>query len=278
MRRRLSVLLMLPVILFVCAVAASAAVPDTGFHGPRWSLGPLVATYAGPSHADLLFRTNDIMAVMSSEPGTRLADFETGTPAGLRAYWSYRPALGLAATYSFSNYSSAETFKPLQWDSARELSTDLHELDFTVHYGLDFVRNQKLLPYVGFGIGIVMADTNLRIDLHNTPGTHVDDDDPSSPLLPDQHFDVGARDTTLAYIGLAGLIYRFGSRVALNAEMQGVMGDIRQTFEYAGSLQHIRPSSSPENVADWGLNDILGGSYPMDLNGVRLSIGVLVGL
>ena len=278
MRRPPPALAMLPAILIVCAASASAAAPAAGFHGPRWSLGPLVATYAGPSHADLLFRTNDIMPLLGSEPGIRLVDFETGTPAGLRAYWSYRPALGLAATYSFSNYSSAETFLPSGWSSPRELSTNLHELDLTVHYGLDFVRNQKLLPYVGFGIGLVMADSHLKIDLLNTSGVQVDDDDPDSPLLPDKHFDIGARDTTMAYIGLAGLIYRFGSRVALNAEMQGVMGDIRQTFDYAGSLQHIRPGSTPGDVEDWGINDILGGSYPMDLSGVRLSIGVLVGI
>ncbi len=147
-----------------------------------------------------------------------------------------------------------------------------------MHYGLDFVRNQKLLPYVGFGIGLVMADSHLQIDLLNSSGVQVDDDDPDSPLLPDKHFDIGARDTTMAYIGLAGLIYRFGSRVALNAEMQGVMGDIRQTFDYAGSLQHIRPETDPSAIEDWGKNDILGGSYPMDLSGVRLSIGILVGI
>jgi opacity protein-like surface antigen len=276
MRSPLPALCTLPVALLVCAVSASAAVPNAGYHGPRWSLGPLIATYAGPSHADLLFRTNDIMPVMQSEPGLRLSDFETGMPAGLRVYWAYRPALGLAATYSFSDYSSAATFTPHGWSSPRELTTDLYELDFTLHYGMDFVRNQKLLPYAGFGIGFAMADSRLSIELINTPGIHEDSDDPSSPLLPDRQFEIDARDTTMTYIGLAGLIYHFGSRLALNAEIQGVMGDIRQTFEYAGSLQHIQPGTL--NADDWKLNDILGGSYPMDLNGVRLSIGVLVGL
>lgn len=278
MRRLLSALFTLPVALLVCAAPAFAAAPVPAFSGPRWSLGPLVSTYAGPSHADVLFRTNEVMASgFGSEPGIRLSDFETGTPAGLRVHWAYRPALGLAATYSFANYSSAATFNPHEWTSARELSTNLHELDFTVHYGLDFVRNQKILPYVGFGIGIAMADSQLDIGLVNTPGTLSDPEDPTS-YLPDRSFAVKARDTTFAYIGLAGLLYRFGNRVALNAEMQGVMGDIRQTFDYAGSRQHIEANPEPAAVEDWGTNDILGGSYPMDLNGVRLSIGLLVGL
>jgi opacity protein-like surface antigen len=242
-------------------------------------VGPLIATYAGPSHADLLFRTNEVMVSgMASEPGFLLSDFETGTPAGLRAYWAYRPALGLAATYSFSNYSSAQAFTAHGWDSPRELTTDLHELDFTLHYGLDFVRSQRILPYVGFGIGFAMADSRLSIDLLNTPQVHEDADDSDSPLLPNRQFEIEARDTTLTYLGLAGMMYRFGGRFAINAEIQGVMGDIRQTFEYAGSLQHIQPEAPPGAIDDWGLNDILGGSYPMDLNGMRLSIGVLVGL
>lgn len=275
--RRLPARLLLSALALVCALPAAAARPGEPIHLPRWSVGPLVATYAGPSHADLLFRENDILALMSGDPGTRLSDFETGMPFGLRAYWSYRPALGLAATYNYSDYASSETFLPHGWTSPRELTTKLHELDLTVHYGLDFVRNQKLLPYVGFGIGFAVADSRLAIDLVNTPGTQTDPDDPDT-RLPDRSVEVAARDKTLAYIGLAGLIYRFGSRLALNAEIQGVMGDIRQTFEYAGSLQHILPSPQPDDVADWGVNDILGGSYPMDLNGVRLSIGILIGL
>lgn len=276
MRRPLARLL-LSAFALVCALPAAAAPPGPPTQLPRWSLGPLVATYAGPSHADLLFRENDILAVMSGDPGTRLSDFETGMPFGLRAYWAYRPALGLAASYSFSDYASSQIFMPHGWTSARELTTDLHELDLTVHYGLDFVRNQKLLPYVGFGIGLVLADSRLTIDLVNTPGTQTDPEDPDT-RLPDRSIETKARDKTLAYIGLAGLIYRFNRRVALNAEIQGVMGDIRQTFDYAGSLQHILPSPQPDDVADWGTNDILGGSYPMDLNGVRLSIGLLIGL
>lgn len=276
--RRLPARLSLSALALVCALPA-AAPAETLTHLPRWNVGPLVATYAGPSHADLLFRENDILAVMSSDPGTRLSDFETGMPVGLRAYWAYRPALGLAASYNYSDYASSETWTIFGWTTPRELTTKLHELDLTVHYGLDFVRNQKLLPYVGFGIGFAMADSRLTIELVNTPGVQSDPEDPGT-VLPDRNFEIEARDTTLAYIGLAGLIYRFTGRIALNAEIQGVMGDIRQTFEYAGSLQHVlaHPEDHAQDIEDWGANDILGGSYPMDLNGVRLSIGLLIGL
>ena len=89
-----------------------------------------------------------------------------------------------------------------------------------------------------------------------------------------------ATDTTLAYMGLAGLIYRFASRMSINAEIQGIMGDIRQTFDYEGSLQYLAREGviDPAAIEDWGTNDILGGSYPLDLVGVRLSVGLLVTL
>ncbi|MBM4117247.1 hypothetical protein FJ251_05810 [bacterium] len=276
--RRLPALLLLSASALVCALPAAAARPGEQIHLPRWSLGPQVATYAGPSHADLLFRENEVMvAGMDSEPGLRLSDFESGLPVGLRIYWAYRPALGLAATYGFSNYSSAQTFTAHQWPSPRELATDLHELDVTVHYGLDFVRNQKLLPYVGFGIGLALADSRLSIDLINVQ--EPDPEDPAS-LLPDRSFEIKARDHSLHYLGLAGLIYRFTSRVAISAEMQGVMGDIRQSFDYGGSYQYlvVDPENQQDVINDWKTNDILGGSYPMDLTGVRLSIGLLIGL
>lgn len=282
MRRRLPLLCLTALCALVASAASASAEPETAGRaslmptGPRWSVGALVATYAGPSHSNLLFRTNDIMAVMGSDPGTRLVDFDPGLPVGLRAYWRYRKALGFAATYSTSSYSSAGTFLPQQWSSPRELKTRLHELDLTVHYGLDFVRSELLQPYVGFGIGFILADSALDIDLLNVNGVTVSDE--SEQLIPDQHFSVKATDSTIAYLGLAGLLYHLAPRITLNAEIQGIMGDIRQTFEYDGSLQYIVPGAESSAVEDWGRNDILGGSYPLDLVGLRLSVGVLVSL
>ncbi|MCB9512787.1 MAG: hypothetical protein H6694_00485 [Candidatus Latescibacteria bacterium] len=283
MRRRLPLLRLLALCALVVSASSASATspPGAGSEslmptGPRWSVGAMVATYAGPSHSNLLFRTNDIMAVMGSDPGTRIGDFDSGLPVGLRAFWRYRRAISFAATYSTSSYSSAANFDPLSWSSPRELKTRLHELDLTLHYGLEFVRSELLQPYVGFGIGFIVADSRLAIDLINVNGVTVSED--SNEFLPDRRFDVKATDSTIAYLGLAGLIYHFGPRMALNAEIQGIMGDIRQTFEYDGSLQYIAPGTASSTVEDWGRNDILGGSYPLDLVGVRLSVGLLVTL
>lgn len=272
-------LLLCCLILSLLIPALAVADPGTSGGSPsRLYLGTLVGTWAGPSHADLLFRTNDIMQSMGSDFGVRISDFDSSTPLGLRLYWSYRPALGFSATYSLSNYSSAQTFNPHGWSTPRELKTRLHEVGLAVHYGLDFVRSHKLLPYIGVGFGVVYADSDLSIDLLNVNGVTEDSDDPDSPLRPDARRLVSANDTTLAYFGLAGLIFHLNGRIALNAEMQGIMGDLRQTFDYAGSMQHIAPGSEPEILESWNSNDILGGVYPLDLNGVRLSIGILVGI
>ena len=283
MRRRLPLLRLLALCALVASASSASATSPPGAGneslmptGPRWSVGAMVATYAGPSHSNLLFRTNDIMAVMGSDPGTRIGDFDSGLPVGLRAFWRYRRAISFAATYSTSSYSSAATFDPRGWSSPRELKTRLHELDLTLHYGLEFVRSELLQPYVGFGVGIMAADSRLGIDLLNVGGVTDAEDVP----LPDRHFEVKATATTLAYMGLAGLIYRFASRISINAEIQGVMGDIRQTFDYEGSLQYLAREGviDPAAIEDWGTNDILGGSYPLDLVGVRLSVGLLVTL
>ena len=145
----------------------------------------------------------------------------------------------------------------------------------TLHYGLDFVRSQKLLPYVGFGFSVVYADTDLNLNLINP--LEYNEADPAS-MIPDKSSVVSSGDQTLAYLGLAGLNYRLTNRLSVTVEMQAVMGDLRQNFEYDGSLQHINPNATDDLVENWNTNDILGGVYPLDLNGVRLSIGVSMGL
>lgn len=265
--------------LLLCAILLSitpAASPAQLELGPQkaWYVGAMVGTFAGPSHADLLFRTNDIMQVLGSTYGTRLTDFESSTPLGLRLQWNVLPEVGFSATYSYSDYASAQIFDPLGWSSPRELTTKLHEVGLALHYGLDFVRNQRLLPYVGFGVGIVMADSDLSIDLINVAGAP--ESDPENPY-PDQSFTVSATDRSLAYFGLAGLVFRMTDRISWTAEIQGVMGDVRQDFDYDGSLQYLNPTDA-SNVDDPRRNDILMGSYPLDLNGVRLAVGLLFGL
>ncbi len=241
----------------------------------RWTIGAAVGTYSGPSHADLIFRTNDIMQVMSSEMGTRMTDFEQGTPLSFRLQWNTLPAVGFSATYSYSSYSSSETYQVANWASPREISSNLHDLTFALHYGLDFVRSQKLLPYIGFGFSIVYADTDLNIGLINT--LEYDEADPES-MIPDKSNVVSSNDQTLAYLGLAGLNFRLTNRIAVNIEMQAIMGDLRQNFEYEGSLLHMNPNAELPFLESWNTNDILGGVYPLDLNGIRLSIGVSMGI
>lgn len=276
-RRRM--LLCLVLCLFLLPSTALAAGSGALDQLPRWNIVTSIATYSGPSHADVLFRINDIMPLMQSDPGIRLSDFEEGMPLSMRVHWNYLPALGFSATYSTSSYSSANDFEAHSWSSPRELTTRLHELGLALHYGLDFVRSQKLLPYVGGGAAIVMADSKLSIDLLNVQNLPpFDPDDPTAPDYPDQHFLVKARDATVTYFGMAGLIYRFTNRVSLSAEVQGIMGDIRQDFDYSGSLQHVNPGTPQNQIDDWSINDILGGAYPLDLNGIRLSVGVMVGL
>ncbi len=261
-------LMLLPSIAF--------AARDLGMAPPSsWAFGAAMGTYSGPSHADLIFRTNDVMQVMSSETGVRMTDFEQGTPVSFNVTWNVLPAIGFLATYSFSNYSSSESYHPGAWLSNREIESNLHDLSITLHYGLDFVRSQKLLPYVGFGFSIVYADTDLNIDLINP--LEPDSADPAS-LIPDKSSTVHSGDQTLAYLGLAGLNYRLTNRLSITVEMQAIMGDLRQNFEYDGSLQHINPGASDDVVENWNTNDILGGVYPLDLNGVRLSIGISMGI
>ncbi len=261
-------LMLLPSIAF--------AARDLGLDPPsRWTFGAAMGTYSGPSHADLIFRTNDVMQVMSSETGVRMTDFEQGTPVSFYVTWNMVPAVAFSTSYSISNYNSSENYHPGGWLTTREIESNLHDLSVTLHYGLDFVRSQKLLPYVGFGFSVVYADTDLNIDLINP--LEPDEAIPAS-LIPDKSSTIHSGDQTLAYLGLAGLNYRLTNRLSISVEMQAIMGDLRQNFEYKGSLQHIYPGASDQAVESWNTNDILGGVYPLDLNGIRMSIGISMGI
>ncbi len=243
---------------------------------PRWRIGSLIATYAGPSHANVLTHVNNMMLVMQSEDGYRFDNFGMGTPLGLRLLWSANDVVSFSGTYNYSQYTAESFFDPYGWDSDRSLTTKLHEFTLGLQYGLQFVRSQKIEPYVGFAMNYAYADSKLAIELVNPGYVYVAGSD--EVLMPNQSFEVSSSNGGLGVLAMAGLSFHLTGRLLINAEIQGVMGQIRQYFDYDGSLQYIEPTPAPADVENPGINDILLGAYPLDLNGIRLSVGVLLGI
>ncbi|MBN2171593.1 MAG: hypothetical protein JW819_09780, partial [Candidatus Krumholzibacteriota bacterium] len=126
-------------------------------------------------------------------------------------------------------------------------------------------------PYVGVGINLFLADSEYSVGLRNVYG--VSDGD---GVMADQDFAMTSRDFTAGPVALAGLTYHLNSRVAINGEFQGIMGQVRQQFDFDGSLPYIIPGYNPDDPLK--VNDILQGAYPMDLNGIRLSVSLLITL
>jgi hypothetical protein len=257
-------LLALALLLWVGAPDDQALAEDINL--PHWQLGLFVATYSGPSHEDLLTHINEYMDLYGDNEG-RFDDFAVGTPVALRLAWNQQPRITYTLTYYFSSYNTSADFVFNGWPSQRSVDTNLHEIALALNYGLNFMRSDRISPYLGLGLDIFFADSMLNIDLKNPlPGG----EDP----LPDQYFSIPSRDAALGALAFAGLTYHFSHRIALQAEMQGVMGQVRQTFDYEGSFQHTNPSGEvPPNLD----NDILLGAYQLNLNGLRLSLGLLFG-
>jgi hypothetical protein len=273
-------ILLLFVLLATATPGGAEEYGHVDYGQPDWTIGPLVGTYSGPSHEDLLLiRMNGIMSVMmGSNPDTPFSDFEIGTPVGAVIAWEPNPPIAFAATYYYSQYSAEADFVPHAWDSPRELTTNLHELVVSLRYSLSFVKSKTIVPYIGGGLCYALADSELKIDLINTHGVMFDTNQPELGVIPDQHFSIKTTDGSLGGIALAGVKYNVTSRVQLVAEMQGILGQIRQDFDYSGSLQHILPGAPASAVADPGANDLLFGAYQLDLNGLRLSLGLAFGL
>ncbi len=228
-----------------------------------WSLGMNAGTYSGPNHAVLMNHLNNIMVVMGPTT-TPFQSFEVGTPLGGRIMRSFRGPISFAGTYHFSQFTQKGLFVPHGWESERNLTSNLHEFILGFHYALSFVKSSTVEPYVGAGAAFLFADSQLDIGLDN-PGT---DDVDKTFLIESTDFALGAE----AYIGLN---YHLSSKLMLQGELGGTMGQVSQSFDYAGSLQHLEPGTPQDAVEDPSVNDILWGSYPLDLNGLRLSIGLL---
>ena len=244
----------------------SASSEGSGSILSGWSLGLNIGTYSGPNHAVLMSHLNNIMAVMGPTT-SRFQSFEVGTPLGARIMREFRGPISFAGTYHYSNFTQKGLFVPHGWESERNLTTKLHEFILGFHYALSFVKSSTVEPYVGAGAAFLFADSQLDIGL----------DDPDTDDI-DKNFLVESTDFSLGAEAYIGLNYHLSSKLMLQGELGGTMGQVSQSFDYTGSLQHIDPGTPQDAVENPEVNDILWGSYPLDLNGLRLSIGLLITL
>jgi len=239
-----------------------------------WSFGPSISTYSGPNHAVLMNHVNNIMSVMG-EPISRFQSFEVGTSIGLSMLRHFNGPISFAGTYHFTQYNQNALFVPHGWESPRELNTKLHELGLGIHFALDFVRSKTVEPFVAAGVSFLYADSQLDILLDNVSGAHGGVPDTvyenQDFLLESTDFSVGAE----AYVGLN---YRVTSNLIIQGQLGGTMGQVNQNFDFDGSLQHLNPETPQDAIEDPSANDILWGSYPLELNGLRLSLGLLISL
>jgi hypothetical protein len=239
-----------------------------------WSFGPSISTYSGPNHAVLMNHVNNIMTVMG-EPISRFQSFEVGTSIGLSLLRHFNGPISFAGTYHFTQYTQNALFVPHGWESPRELNTQLHEFGLGVHFALDFVRSKTVEPFVAAGMTFLYADSQLDILLDNIPNSP--DGNPDT-AYENRNFLLESADLSVGAEAYVGLNYRITPHLMIQGQLGGTMGQVNQNFDYDGSLQHIFPNSDPEDVENPGNNDILWGSYPLELNGLRLSLGMLISL
>jgi len=243
---------------------------------PGWSLGMNIATYSGPNHAELMSHINNSMGVMEGgAPTSPFQSFEVGTPLGGRLLRHFRGPISFAASYSFSQFKQHGYFLPHGWESDRTLTSNLHELGLGIHYALAFVNSRTVEPFIGAAAALLLADSRLDITLVNV--SHASDGN-GGEAYPDRFFHIKSTDYSIGAEAYLGLNYRLNSKLIVQGELGGTMGQINQHFDYSGSLQHIDPGSAQDAVEDPRVNDILWGAYPFDLNGLRLSIGLLLTL
>ncbi len=260
--------------------AQDDTVPDfpeksrSGFLLSGWSFGPSISTYSGPNHAVLMNHVNNIMTVMG-EPISRFQSFEVGTSFGLSLLRHFNGPISFAGTYHFTQYTQNALFVPHGWESPRELKTQLHEFGLGIHFALDFVRSKTVEPFVAAGVSFLYADSQLDILLDNIP--YSPDGNPDT-AYENRNFLLESADLSVGAEAYVGLNYRVTPNLMIQGQLGGTMGQVSQNFDYDGSLQHIFPDSDPDDVENPGNNDILWGSYPLELNGLRLSLGMLISL
>jgi hypothetical protein len=275
-RSRYAVVLVLMIVLVFTLPASARKAPGV-VEISEWTIGPSIATFSGATHDDLINLINIWTNVAGGGDGrVRMDDFGVGIPLGLQVNWNIMHPVTFACTYFFTRYSTDANFEFNGWGSYKALQSDLHDLVFTMHYGLNFIRSNRVTPYIGLGANFIMARSGLEINLINPGPNYVLDLD--GERMPDQHFEFKSNDTTIGALALAGLTLNLNSRMAINAEVQGTMIQINQYFDYEGSMQYVIPDYSPESYGHMGNDNILPGKRPLDLNGLKLTVGILFGL
>jgi len=250
-------------------VAAPAASPGAP---PRWQLGAMIANRTRPNHDRLLTHINEYVAVNNGGSGERLRGFSPGVSAGLQLLWNRDRFLGASVAYFYSHHLSAANFPFHGWASPRRIELDLDELVLAFRLSPRFSGPKPLRPFIGGGIACFHARTALSIELVNDPGAM----DGEGHLLPDRRFVLRSEDLSLGLAGLAGASIDVTERLTWQLEIQGLfMSQLRQQFDYQGSLQYVTPDGSG---AGDETNDILMGSYPLELGGLRFNLGFLVAM
>ncbi len=254
------------------APAKSGRTPGALVSG--WSFGPNVSTYSGPNHAVLMNHINNIGSVMG-EPISLFQSFEVGTSLGFNVLRHFNGPISFVADYHFTQYSQHASFVPHGWESDRTVDSKLHEFGLGIHYALSFVRSKTVEPFVAASVTLLYADSYLDIALDNVSDSP--NGDPGT-AYPDYDTRIESTDMSIGAAASVGLNYRLNRSVMIQGQLGGTMGQVSQYFDYEGSLQHITPDANQSEIEDPSDNDILWGSYPLELNGLRLSLGLLVTL
>jgi len=252
--------------------ASRAATPR--YDQPRWSFGLHASTFSGASHAILLHEINLDMKQGGGTLVSPFQNFDVGSPVGGKARWHYKGPIVFSGTYFFTQYETSAEYIIHGWETDRKLESNLHEVQLAVEYSLSFINSRTIDPFLGAGILYSYADSHLDINLNN-----VDELGPGNgDIYPSRTFRVESQNSSFGATAFAGLNYNLNRKVTLQGLLAGTMVQIGQGFVYKGSLQYFQPESSDEDIGNPALNDILGGSHPFDLNGLRLSIGLLFSL
>lgn len=239
-----------------------------------WGFGTNVSTYSGPNHAVLMNHINNIGSVMG-EPISLFQSFEVGTSLGFNVLRHFNGPITFVADYHFTKYSQQASFVPHGWESDRTVESKLHEFGLGIHYALSFVRSKTVEPFVAASVTLLYADSYLDIALDNVSNSP--DGNPGT-AYPDYDTRIESTDMSVGAAASVGLNYRLNRSLMIQGQLGGTMGQVSQYFDYEGSLQHITPDANQSEIEDPSVNDILWGSYPLELNGLRLSLGLLVTL
>ena len=232
----------------------------------------MIVNRSAPSHEVLFAHINDFVAMNNGQSSQRLQDFSDAAAAGFRGIWNRNRRFSVSLSYYFTHHVTSVTFPFHEWASPRSLETDLSSIVLAANYSPPFPGPRQLRPYIGVGMARFHANSELNIDLVNYHEVF----DVNGQILPDQHFELHSSDSTIGFIGQLGVNLDVTDRLTWHMELQGIFfSQLRQEFNYQGSLQYVNPDASG---ADASANDILMGSYPLELGGTRFSMGFFVAM